>query len=79
MHALRIIQKGDMPASQMKGAWAGELGQLQFLPSSYSQHLRVTKIDGIIGEETRGAVRLVQQSLGLPADGYPDLALLQSL
>ena len=236
MHALRIIQKGDMPASQMKGAWAGELGQLQFLPSSYNQHavdfngdgrrnlirtkedalasaasllrhygwqprqpwlievrvprqmnwslaqlgkklplaqwaqqgvtyvngqalnpsgiaalllpmgrngpaflafpnfdvmmrwnestvysttaaylagrfagagamrsgnapvqslsigqvkqlqtklrargLRVTKIDGIIGEETRGAVRIVQQSLGLPADGYPDLKLLQGL
>ena len=236
MHALRIIQKGDMPASQMKGAWAGELGQLQFLPSSYDKHavdfngdgrrdlirtkadafasaasllrhygwqarqpwlievrvprqmnwsiaqlgkklplaqwaqqgvtyvngqalnpsgiaalllpmgrngpaflafpnfdvmmrwnestvysttaaylagrfagagpmrfgnspvqslsigqvkqlqtklrargLRVTKIDGIIGEETRGAVRKMQQSLRLPADGYPDVALLQRL
>lgn len=236
MHALRIIQKGDMPAAQMKGAWAGELGQLQFLPSSYYKHavdydgdgrrnlirskadalasaasllrqygwqarqpwlievkvprqmnwslaqlgkklplvqwtnqgvtytngqalspsgnaalllpmgrngpaflafpnfdvmmrwnestvysttaaylasrfagagqvrygnapvqglsvlqvkqlqtklrargLRVTKIDGIIGEETRGAVRMVQQLFRLPADGYPDLALLQNL
>ena len=236
MHALRIIQKGDMSAAQMKGAWAGELGQLQFLPSSYDKHavdydrdgrrdlirskadalasaasllrqygwrarqpwlvevivpqkmnwslarlgkklplaqwakqgvteisgrpltpsgnaalllpmgrngpaflafpnfdvmlrwnestvysttaaylatrfagarkvrygnapikplsvgqvkqlqsklrargLRVTKIDGIIGEETRAAVRLVQQQLRLPADGYPDLALLQKL
>ncbi len=38
MHALRIIQKGDMAASQMKGAWAGELGQLQFLPSGYDKH-----------------------------------------
>lgn len=236
MHALRIIQKGDMPAAHMKGAWAGELGQLQFLPSSYDKHavdyngdgrrdligskedalasaasllrqygwrtrqpwlievkvprqmnwslaqlgkklplaqwakqgvtyingqalnpsdnaalllpmgrngpaflafpnfdvmmrwnestvysttaaylagrfagagpvrygnapvkplsigqvkqlqtklrargLRMTKIDGIIGEETRGAVRLVQQLFRLPADGYPDLALLQRL
>ncbi len=38
MHALRIIQKGDMTAGQMKGAWAGELGQLQFLPSGYDKH-----------------------------------------
>jgi len=236
MHALRIIQKGDMPAAHMKGAWAGELGQLQFLPSSYYKHavdydgdgrrdlirskadalasaasllrqygwqarqpwlievkvprqmnwplaqlgkklplaqwakqgvtyinnqplnpsgnaalllpmgrngpaflafpnfdvmmrwnestvysttaaylasrfagagqvrrgnapvqslsisqvkqlqsklraggLRVTKIDGIVGEETRAAVRLVQRQFGLPADGYPDLVLLQKL
>lgn len=236
VHALRIIQKGDMAAVQMQGAWAGELGQLQFLPSSYDKHavdydgngrrdlihskadalasaanflkksgwrarqpwlvevrvpqqmnwslarlgkklplaqwakqgvtevsgrplkpsgnaalllpmgrngpaflafpnfdvmlrwnestvysttaaylatrfagagqvrygnapvqslsiwqvkqlqsklkargLRVTKIDGIIGEETRAAVRQVQQQLRLPADGYPDLTLLQKL
>lgn len=39
----------------------------------------VTKIDGIIGEETSGAVRKLQQQLGLPADGYPDPALLQRL
>jgi len=38
MHALNIIQKGDMPATQMQGAWAGELGQLQFLPSGYDKH-----------------------------------------
>jgi lytic murein transglycosylase len=236
MHALHIIQKGDMAAGQMKGAWAGELGQLQFLPSGYNKHavdydgdgrrdlirskadalasaasllrqygwqarqpwlvevkvpqnmnwslarldnklpltqwtkegvtevsgrplkpagraalllpmgrngpaflafpnfdvmlrwnestvysttaaylatrfagagqvrngnapvaklsiqqvkqlqsklqargLRITKIDGIIGEETRGAVQQVQQQLGLPADGYPDPVLLQRL
>ena len=33
--ALRILQRGDLTADQMKGAWAGELGQTQFLPSSY--------------------------------------------
>ena len=41
--------------------------------------LRVTKIDGIIGEETRTAVRLVQQQLRLPADGYPDLTFFKKL
>lgn len=35
MAALKIIQRGDLAPSQMRGAWAGELGQTQFLPSSY--------------------------------------------
>jgi lytic murein transglycosylase len=35
--------------------------------------------DGIIGALTRAAVRDQQQQLGLPADGYPDAALLQAL
>ena len=33
--ALRIVERGDMAAAQMHGAWAGEIGQTQFLPSSY--------------------------------------------
>lgn len=33
--ALTIIERGDLSRSQMRGAWAGELGQTQFLPSSY--------------------------------------------
>ena len=35
LDALRIIERGDMTSSQMLGAWAGEIGQTQFLPSSY--------------------------------------------
>ncbi len=35
MAALSIVQRGDMSPAQMVGAWAGELGQTQFLPSSY--------------------------------------------
>jgi membrane-bound lytic murein transglycosylase B len=35
--------------------------------------------DGIIGANTRKAIRAYQQSLGLPADGYPTPALLQRL
>jgi lytic murein transglycosylase len=33
--ALKIAQRGDLSPSQMRGAWAGELGQTQFLASSY--------------------------------------------
>src|SRR5580704_3901691 len=35
MDALRIVERGDLAPSEMRGAWAGELGQTQFLPSSY--------------------------------------------
>ena len=33
--ALRIVDRGDMAPADMHGAWAGEIGQTQFLPSSY--------------------------------------------
>lgn len=36
--ALRIIQNGDMNRSAMRGAWAGEIGQTQFMPSSYLKY-----------------------------------------
>jgi lytic murein transglycosylase len=35
LDALRIIERGDLAASEMHGAWAGEIGQTQFMPSSY--------------------------------------------
>jgi len=35
MAALRIVARGDMAPSQMRGAWAGEIGQTQFLASKY--------------------------------------------
>ena len=35
--------------------------------------------DGVMGPATRGALRLYQRSLGLAADGYPTLELLQRL
>ena len=33
--ALQIIARGDLAPAEMRGAWAGELGQAQFLPSNY--------------------------------------------
>jgi lytic murein transglycosylase len=33
--ALRLVQRGDFAPAAMRGAWAGELGQTQFMPSAY--------------------------------------------
>jgi len=35
--------------------------------------------DGVVGPATRDALRRYQRSVGVPADGYPTLELLQSL
>jgi membrane-bound lytic murein transglycosylase B len=37
MSALRIADRGAMSIRDMKGAWAGEIGQTQFLASSYER------------------------------------------
>lgn len=36
--ALTIVQRRDMKPEEMKGAWAGEIGQTQFLASSYVKY-----------------------------------------
>ena len=35
MAALTLLDHGDLAASDMKGAWAGEIGQMQFVPTEY--------------------------------------------
>ena len=35
LNALRIVQRGDKTIGQLIGGWAGEIGPMQFLPSSY--------------------------------------------
>ncbi len=35
--ALKIIDRGDIPATQMLGSWAGAMGHTQFLPSTYQR------------------------------------------
>ncbi len=36
--ALQILHRGDLPLRDLIGAYAGELGQTQFLPSSYIKY-----------------------------------------
>lgn len=38
LDALRVIQRGDLTPSDMRGPWAGEVGQFQFVPSVYYKY-----------------------------------------
>ncbi len=38
VNALIIVQRRDMSPADMRGAWAGEIGQTQFLASSYVKY-----------------------------------------
>jgi lytic murein transglycosylase len=42
--ALKIVQRGDLSPGEMRGAWAGEIGQTQFMPTSYLKY--ATSISG---------------------------------
>ena len=36
--ALEILQQGDVSADQLRGSWAGAMGQTQFIPTTYNTH-----------------------------------------
>jgi lytic murein transglycosylase len=63
----------------------GEVSGLDFAQTRELQQLLtrrgydVGKVDGIIGVQTRSAVRDVQRKLGMPADSYPTPELLARL
>ena len=38
LDALRVIQRGDLTPPEMRGPWAGEVGQFQFVPSVYYKY-----------------------------------------
>ena len=44
--ALAIIDRGDIPAKQMVGSWAGAMGQCQFMPSTYVKYAQDWDGDG---------------------------------
>jgi lytic murein transglycosylase len=38
LDALRILERGDLSLAEMRGPWAGELGQVQFVPTVYYRY-----------------------------------------
>ncbi|UQB41521.1 lytic murein transglycosylase [Thiomicrospira microaerophila] len=38
IYALRILDQGHIPFEQMKGSWAGAMGQTQFMPENYLRY-----------------------------------------
>ncbi len=36
--ALRILQRGDTSAANMRGSWAGAMGHTQFIPTTYQEY-----------------------------------------
>jgi lytic murein transglycosylase len=38
LSALKIVDRGDLPLASLRGAWAGEIGQTQFLASNYERY-----------------------------------------
>ncbi len=62
MAALTLLDHGDLATSDMKGAWAGEIGQMQFVPTEYV----ATAVD-FDGDGKRNLVRSVPDVLASSA------------
>lgn len=61
--ALRVVQSGDLTPEEMRGAWAGEIGQTQFMASSYVKFA----VDGD-GDGRRDLMRSVPDVLASTAN-----------
>src|SRR6266508_447711 len=47
LDALRVIERGDLSPNEMRGPWAGEVGQFQFVPSVYFKYAVDFDGDGV--------------------------------
>lgn len=68
--ALKIIDRGDLSPEEMVGAWAGELGQMQFLPSHYFDYGVDYDRDGKVDLRNSDADVLASSANLLKAHGW---------
>ncbi len=68
--ATRIIDRGDLSAAEMRGPWAGELGQLQFIPERYFDYGVDFDHDGRVNMLTSSADALASAANYLKSIGW---------
>ena len=67
----------SQPSQPIDGLSVAEVKKLQTILAK--RGYKIDKVDGVIGAQTRTAVKAVQIKLGLPADSYPTKDLLAKL
>jgi membrane-bound lytic murein transglycosylase B len=76
----RIAGGGELKANPPATKQALKRGQLKALQSKLNAlGFDAGSVDGMLGRQTRAAIRAYQLHAGLPADGYPNPKLLQAL
>jgi membrane-bound lytic murein transglycosylase B len=68
--ALEILQHGDVRADQLRGSWAGAMGQTQFIPTTYNTHAVDFDGDGRRDIWTSSADALASAAHYLQASGW---------
>ena len=80
-----LLAQGLASGSGVQASWPCELlalsrTQLLALQTARNERgFRSGTPDGVMGPATREGIRRYQRSLGLPADGYPTIDLLERL
>ena len=83
--AVALLAQGLAGGAGVQAAWPRELSalsrsQLLALQTALNEHGSPSGTpDGVMGPATREGIRRYQRSLGLPADGFPSMDLLQRL
>ncbi len=74
LNALRIIDAGDIPADRMFGSWAGAMGHMQFMPTTYLRYA----LDGD-GDGRRDLWRSIHDALASAANFLQQLGWVSDL
>ena len=79
INALRIIDAGHIALEAMQGSWAGAMGQVQFMPSTFLDYGRDGDGDGRIDiwqstpDALESAATFMATACGAPGAGGPAL------